>query len=218
MNTVTPETIKPEAFVSDYIMTQAMQHAFDHFNRELFGDTLPPAVITLQRKKGAGGYFWPDIFKNRQANTVTAHEIALNPETFVGLTDRTILSYLVHEMAHHWQEEFGKPGKGAYHNQEWADKMLELGLKPISYDNPGGMTGRKLNHEIIEGAAFDDACNALLSEGYIVTWQAQPEMRKRSDPKKNKVKYCCPGCEAKAWGKPNLNIRCGDCDTSMEIA
>ncbi len=218
---LTPSTVTIEevpAFVPDYVMTQAMQEAFEHFNRTLFEGQLPPAVITLQRKRNTRGYFLEDAFANRQANIVTAHEIAMNPDTFVGRTDTEILSTLVHEMVHHWHQEFGKPGKNGYHNQEWADKMIELGLQPESFDNPGGVTGRKVSHRIIDDGPFDHACSALLGEGYVLTWQSQPEMKKRSDPKKNKVKYVCPTCEAKAWGKPDLNIRCGDCDSSMDIA
>lgn len=28
----------------------------------------------------------------------------------------------------------------------------------------------------------------------------------------NRVKYTCPRCAANAWGKPNLNLVCGDCN------
>lgn len=30
-------------------------------------------------------------------------------------------------------------------------------------------------------------------------------------------KFTCPKCRANAWGKPSLNIRCGDCDQSFVI-
>jgi len=33
---------------------------------------------------------------------------------------------------------------------------------------------------------------------------------------KTKVKYTCPGCKAKTWGKPNLHIICGDCSQTMK--
>lgn len=121
-------------------------------------------------------------------------------------------------MVHHWHQEFGTPGKNGYHNQEWADKMIELGLQPVSIDKPGGVTGRKVTHEIVADGPFEKACDAFLAEGYLVTWQTLPHLKGAKDPKKNKVKYICPQCEAKAWGKPDLYIKCGDCDTAMEIA
>lgn len=33
-----------------------------------------------------------------------------------------------------------------------------------------------------------------------------------------RLKYSCSGCGANVWGKPNLNIQCGDCSTSFELA
>jgi hypothetical protein len=32
----------------------------------------------------------------------------------------------------------------------------------------------------------------------------------------SKTKFTCPGCGANAWGKPDLNLVCGDCDERME--
>lgn len=31
----------------------------------------------------------------------------------------------------------------------------------------------------------------------------------------NRWKYTCPGCGVNAWGKPKLNLKCGDCDEAM---
>jgi ribosomal protein S27E len=30
-----------------------------------------------------------------------------------------------------------------------------------------------------------------------------------------RVKFTCPGCEANAWGRSSLNLRCDDCDRPM---
>ena len=35
----------------------SLDAAYDHFNRELFGGRLPTCLITMQRHKGAYGYF-----------------------------------------------------------------------------------------------------------------------------------------------------------------
>lgn len=75
------------------------QQAFDHFNRVLFDSKLAPVMITLQRKKGTRGYFSKHRFKSRINQTLT-DEIALNPDEFVGRTDKQILSTVVHEMCH----------------------------------------------------------------------------------------------------------------------
>ena len=33
-----------------------------------------------------------------------------------------------------------------------------------------------------------------------------------------KMKYVCPECNIKLWGKPNLNIICGDCNTALQLS
>lgn len=35
--------------------------------------------------------------------------------------------------------------------------------------------------------------------------------------KKKKLAYVCPSCQSKVWGKPELNIACGDCNEAFEI-
>lgn len=34
----------------------------------------------------------------------------------------------------------------------------------------------------------------------------------RTGNRSNRVKYTCPSCSANAWGKPKLNLVCGDCN------
>jgi hypothetical protein len=33
--------------------------------------------------------------------------------------------------------------------------------------------------------------------------------------KRDKLKYSCPACSANAWGKPGLNLVCGECEFCM---
>src|SRR5438552_2985974 len=77
--------------------------AFDFFNRRLFKAALPPVLITLQRHKGARGYYSARRFEGRADRSRRTDEVALNPATFLNRTDAEILSTLVHEMIHHWQ-------------------------------------------------------------------------------------------------------------------
>lgn len=35
--------------------------------------------------------------------------------------------------------------------------------------------------------------------------------------KKKKLAYVCPSCQSKVWGKPELNIACGDCNEAFEV-
>ena len=198
----------------------AFDRAFDWFNSELFGGLLPACLITLQRKPRARGYFSPERFSGRQADRRT-DEIALNPDTFGDRTDKEILSTLVHEMAHLWQAHFGDPGRGRYHNKEWADKMLEIGLHPSSTAQPGGkMTGDAVSHYILEDGPFSKSADRLLATGFRLNWQSggghaaggtgNPSGAGPA-PRKDKVKYTCPGCGINVWGKSGLQLACMEC-------
>lgn len=199
------------------------QSAFEYYNAELFDGILPPCLITLQRTPNALGYFSPYRFAARKNQTLRTDEIALNPDTFAGASDKSILSTLVHEMCHLWQAHFGKPGRGRYHNRQWASAMQRLGLKPISFDNPGKMTGQRVSHEIIEGGRFELATDRLLAGGFRLEWQsALPPMLGEPLPfpmatarKPSKVKYTCPDCKQNAWAKPLTRLVCGYCDLRM---
>src|SRR4051794_39538632 len=93
----------------------AYDQAYVYFNATLFNGLLPPCLITLQRHASAYGYFSPNRFVARNNSEAQADEIALNPDTFKGCDDKDILSTLVHESCHLWQEHFGSPGKFGYH-------------------------------------------------------------------------------------------------------
>ena len=98
--------------------------AWDYFNDALFENKLPFCLITMQRSKRSRGFFVSARFCHWQRETVIVDEIALNPATFLGRTDREIVSTLVHEMVHQWQHHFGKPGRRGYHNKQWAARMI----------------------------------------------------------------------------------------------
>jgi SprT-like family. len=144
--------------------------AFDHFNAALFDGALPDVMITMQRQRGARGYFSSDRFGYRRADGIVVDEIALNPVTFTKQTDREIISTLVHEMVHQWQHHFGKPGRGTYHNKQWTAKMVELGLMPYAYDT-GKQTGQRVTHYIVDGGPFDRAWQQLAASGYTLDYQ-----------------------------------------------
>lgn len=150
---------------------QAFQAAYDHFNRELFGGLLRCCLITLQRRgRRTLGYYWAERFGEIGGSDRT-DEIAMNPQHFLHRPMRETLSTLVHEMVHLWQQHHGKPGRGAYHNTEWAAKMKEVGLHPSNTGQPGGKeVGQQMSHYIVEGDAFAVAFEALASDGFRLAW------------------------------------------------
>jgi DNA-directed RNA polymerase subunit RPC12/RpoP len=68
----------------------------------------------------------------------------------------------------------GKPGRAGYHNIEWADKMMGIGLMPSSTGSLGGAhTGQKMADYPIPGGRFVDACAALVRKGIELPWVDQ---------------------------------------------
>jgi len=117
-------------------------------NTTLFEGELPECMILVVRGKQFHGYFWPKNFQ-RIGSKEKIDEIALNPDT-MRRPPKIVLSTLAHEMCHLWQYSFGTPGRGRYHNKEWAEKMETIGLMPTSTGAPGGKrTGDHMTHFII---------------------------------------------------------------------
>jgi hypothetical protein len=122
-----------------------LQEAYDHFNRELFEGLLPDVFITYQRKANSLGYFGADRFVSRGIDA-DRHELALNPDGFVGKSDKEICSTLVHEQAHVWQHANGTAPQRGYHDREWAAKMKAVGLQPSHNGMAGGReTGQHMD-------------------------------------------------------------------------
>jgi hypothetical protein len=208
------------------------QRAYDYFNTALFNSSLPQVLITMQRDHRSYGYFTDDSYQNRLGNRRRIHEICLNPNGFVGRNDEDILSTQVHEMAHVYQHEYGEPGRGRYHNRDFARLMYSIGLMPSATGKPGGAEiGDQMSHYILEGGPFATACAAFL-EMYGLAWESAAEFstdaakpgavgtnsttsrrvtsRSKSGDK-SKTKFRCPNGHGNAWARPSANLLCGDC-------
>jgi len=197
-----------------------LSRAYDHFNRRLFGGTLPQCLITLQRHKGAYGFFHAQRFSELRdkSGPPDLDEIALNPSTFHGRKAVEILSTLVHEMVHLWQQHQGKPSRGGYHNKEWAAQMNAVGLTPTDTGQAGGkQTGPKVTHMIVHGGPFDCAArDFLLSETMPLYGDPNTDDAAAKKKAASKTKYTCPTCEQNAWAKPDAHLVCGDCEEPMK--
>jgi hypothetical protein len=192
---------------------KSFQRAYDFFNKELFGGSLPQPLFTLQRQANTAGYFSPERFVGRQESARVA-EIALNPDTFLERTDEAIISTLAHEMVHAWQHSFGSPGRGRYHNREWANKMIEIGLHPSATGYPGGReTGQGMTHYIVPGGRFALLYAKLAAKGFALQWQSPADVGGTKRP--SKVKYTCPKCNLNVWGKPEVEVACLKCIEKM---
>lgn len=217
-----------------------LEEAHVFFNRDLFGGSLPPVLITMQRHAKAFGYFSGERFSVAHGDE-GAHvdEIAMNPQHFAERSIEKTLSTLGHEMVHEWQHHHGRRPSRCYHDKQWAAKMKEVGLYPSDTAAPGGKeTGAKVSHYILEGGPFAKSCAAFLkTQKGIALYQdraalaaavARAKKAKGEDdegeddeaPAKSpgRVKFHCLGCELNAWAKPSAKLRCDDCDRPLRVA
>lgn len=189
------------------------ERAYAYFNRVLFGGKLPVPILNFSRKsKRTLGFFAPERWENGRAKV---HEISLNPDTLAHRSKEQIASTLVHEMAHLWDQEHGKPGRGGYHGKTWADQMERIGLMPSTTGGPDGKrTGQRVTHYVIKGGPFAAAFKKLPGDCLLPWSSADPGSVKK--PNRNKTKFTCPGCGANAWGKPDLAVTCVECEDQFE--
>lgn len=208
---------------------KSLQAAFDHFNRTLFGSTLPQCMVTLRTFGKARGYFSPDRFVNL-TEVSTVHEIALDPRQFVDRSEVETLSTLVHEMCHLWQAAHGSMSRAGYHNAEWGTEMKRIGLHPSDTAAPGGKeTGQRMSHYIVEGGPFALAAAKLVASGRApLAWSdiegfltASPSAvpaplagalagrtAKVSTKAGKRTKFVCPACQGAVWGKESILVAC----------
>lgn len=147
----------------------ALQRAFDHFNTELFEGSLPECMITLRSGNKHRGYHQANRFVSLDGKTV--NELGLNPGFFTLQPIEVVLSTLVHEMVHHWQQCFGHPTSSNHHNSEWGRKMKALGLMPTSTGLPDGdETGRNVTHYIVPDGRYIKACQTLIAQEFKLPW------------------------------------------------
>jgi predicted SprT family Zn-dependent metalloprotease len=193
-----------------------LQQAYETLNRALFENTLPNCLITLQRRKWTYGYFSAESFG--RADGVLTDEIALNPSHFRDRPLEAVLATLAHEMVHLWQHHFGKPGRGRYHNTEWAEKMKVIGLQPSSTGKEGGdETGDVMDHIIVADGLFDRTVKKMLARGFSLSWTEQPDKSAEARAEANgesksgkRVRYVCPHGDMKAWAKHDAKLVCGE--------
>ena len=216
----------------------ALNGAYKYFNRKLFGGELPGCILNFSRKKNTHGFMAPERWRRVGEEEHSIHEISLTPTTLYR-EPFEVFSTLVHEMAHLWQWDFGNPSRSGYHNKEWAVKMIEIGLIPSDTGQRGGkQTGQQMTHYIEKNGKYEkafhsmskkftlpftslegDIMRSLLSGGAGgINVDGGKRSKKSLMPRsRNKTKYSCPSCKVNVWGRPNLKIRCEDCDQLYEI-
>jgi len=219
------------------------QELYDYFNRKLFEGKLQPILLNFSRKANSCGFFAFGRWKKDNAKT---HEISINPVYMAAAPFRDICQTLVHEMCHLWQFTYGKPSRAAYHNKQWADKMESVGLMPSDTGEPGGAkVGQSIADYVIDGGRFEDVFRSM-PENMRLPWQSleiqkvivspvggggdlnneegkedeEGDGEEKGSSSGKKIKYTCPttDCKLNVWGKPGINVKCGECGQRLQVA
>ena len=208
--------------------SESLIAAFDYLNKHLFDGELPrPMLIFTRNPKVVGGYYSAEKWFNTEG--VGVDEIAINANSMVEGDEIELFQVVIHEMSHQWQQHFGSPGRGGYHNREWADKAIEIGLKPINVNDSDCETGDSITTLLIKGGKAMLTLASMpeeISIPFYAEVMAGPEAPKEKEqgpgapeeplptpaPKSgSRAKYTCPGCGANLWAKAGLNLQCLDC-------
>lgn len=207
----------------------ALQKAYDYYNAKLFkpvfGELLPPVMLSLNdnHKNSYLGYYAFDRYIDENGTILSL--INITPE-HLNRSFIKVMSTLVHEMCHHYQYTFGakKGRRSPYHNLEYTRIMERVGLICSNTGEIGGkQTGIQMTHYILEKGKFEKltlkAPQALKTPFTLNKTIFRREENDLRDDKikaqKQKIKYQCPKCNTKVWGKPNLEIRCIPCNTNL---
>ena len=216
---------------------EELQLAYDWFNQRLFDGVLPPCLITFQRNKRTMGYFSKERFVDQSGKKTD--EIALNPEYFAVIPLDELLSTLVHEWADKMMavglcpSDTGQPGgkqtgdqmmdyileNGRFRHE--CDALIETKFKISWYDRfPAPMPSLKLNGEM--KIHFVSGDQTMSDTGYKepIPALSNPhlELIAKQENASNRNKFKCNKCDAQAWGKPSLNLVCGDCCVPMQAS
>lgn len=198
----------------------ALFRAYDLMNRSLFDAKLPPALPSLRRNKRSKGQFHYRCLCDDKGHYID--EICLNPECFGAGLEEEILSNLAHEMVHLWQHHYGTPGRGNYHNREWAEKLKSIGLHPSSNGRDTGQeTGDHMGQFIVALGPFEKVATELIDTGFKIDWrscaEAVVEACEQTKPgtettskttSGQRIKYSCSVCGWNIWSSAGAE---GDC-------
>lgn len=170
---------------------------FDLFNRRFFSGHLPTPVISF-RPGRVTSLGWYRLGRNEVG---VKDQINLNTK-HLGLPRYMGLVTLLHEMAHEWQNYFGKHGTGYYHNKQFQIQTGEFGIPSDSI----GRTIRITN-------PFVDFCRS-----YGVDFSEEGdsfELPKRPRGRSKLRKYNC-GC-TNIWAATRVRARCRLCGREFEL-
>ncbi|OIJ12970.1 hypothetical protein BKP35_10445 [Anaerobacillus arseniciselenatis] len=190
-------------------------------NEILFNNELPEdVVITIQsrgKRKGTLGWMYTkpvwEAGEDKELYEINIASEALKRDYF------EIITTLIHEMVHVWNAvgEVKDTSRGnSYHNKRFLASAIEAGME-YTHERPHekiGYSAVTLTKETQNKIKFW----GINKEAFAVSRKdlnAGGQAKKKS----NIIKWCCPSCDLiMRSSKPNVNVKCIDCDEQLQQA
>lgn len=198
-----------------------LEKIFRAVNAKYFGGQLEEPIITIQSTPKAYGHV--TVAKAWQRGESTRHELNIG----AGALDRPIenvVATLVHECVHLWNLQNGVQDcsrGGQYHNKKFKSLAEKCDLK-ISYDPRIGWSITEPTEALCEFILEQDWTDIHMSR---IEWSYTPRGTGAGNapgkpaggsPNSHSIKYMCPCCKNSVRATKVVNIKCADCDMTMQ--
>lgn len=185
---------------------------FNNFNTKYFEGKLEEPIILVQskKKKILGTCSVNRIWENVKSENNKKYEITLTAEN-LNRSIAQISATLLHEMIHLYcalNNIKDTSNNCVYHNKKFKEEAERRGLI-ITHAKSIGWSVTTLQPETEEYIKTLNI-NEVAFEFYRQSFESLKE-------KAIRYKYQCPNCETKISHYKEINLKCGDCDKSMEL-
>jgi hypothetical protein len=217
--------IKGEVTIQSAI--DELQRMFRLLNKEYFNDELERPVITILTDVTSGAYGWISVNKVWSSkDNAWFREINLCAE-YLNRPVELVITTLMHEMCHLWNIQRGVQDTsraGTYHNREFKDVAEARGLI-VEKDAKYGfcITKPSIEFTVLVKKSCRAGCFKLeRAKTYrdgtpkVTTTGTDGKEKTVSRTKQSSRKYTCPQCGLTVRATKEVNIKCGDCDVTME--
>jgi len=195
---------------------------YDLLNADFFDSELERPVITIQSTPKAYGHF--TLYNAWNVKGQGIPEINIG----AGTLDRPIenvLATLLHEMIHQHNAINGVQDVsrgGTYHNRKFKESAEARGLI-ISKSEKYGWTITEPAESLLNWILENDIPDIELNRNEFSSWQTFGGGRADGGSGNNPTKkgssyrkYICPLCFTAVRATKDVNVKCGECDLTME--
>ena len=195
-----------------------LEKIYRQLNIDKFDGELEEPVITIQSSPHVHGHV--TCAKVWQAGNTTRYELNIGAET-INRPIENVVSTLLHEMVHIYNLMHGIQdcSRGnTYHNKKFKEKAESVGLV-INYDKRIGWSITNPSEELIDYIIMQGWQDILIARSTHTRISSSGVSTPGEKSKTSSTrKYICPCCGMSVRATKQVNIVCGDCDKTMQIA